>query len=195
MPRETPILPVGPVRQISRQPLVRCKRREPEPSGVFIAKLNPTGSSLVYFGRSVFFGGTTGEFGNSIAIDANGNAYVGGVSTSTDMPRLNPFQNFFGGDLADAFVAKLDPSGSSLMYSTYLGGNGNDAIMEIDIDNSGSIYATGVTYSTNYPTKTAQQAEFQGGGFDAFVTKLDWPETLCPTPPISAAPTMIGATV
>jgi len=122
---------------------------------------------------STYFGGTTGEFGASIAIDANGNAFVGGVTSSADMPKLNPFQTSYGGDLADAFVAKINASGSALVYATYLGGNGNDGITDIAVDTSGSVYATGVTYSTNYPTKTAPQAEFKGGAFDAFVSKLD----------------------
>ncbi|MEO7658140.1 MAG: SBBP repeat-containing protein, partial [Pyrinomonadaceae bacterium] len=136
----------------------------------FVAKLNPTGSQLVY---STYFGGTVGEFGSAIAVDSSGNAYVGGVTSSPDFPKLNPIQSAYGGSLADAFVAKFNPAGSQIVYSTYLGGNGNDGVTGIAIDPTGNAHVTGVTFSSNFPTANPLQANFRGGAFDAFVTKIN----------------------
>ncbi len=136
----------------------------------FVAKLNPTGSQLVY---STYYGGTVGEFGSAIAVDSSGNAYVGGVTSSPDMPKLNPIQSNYGGHLADAFVAKFNPAGSQIVYATYLGGNGNDGVNGIAIDTAGNAYISGVTFSTNFPTANPMQANFRGGAFDAFVSKIN----------------------
>ncbi len=136
----------------------------------FVAKLNPTGSQLIY---STYYGGTVGEFGSAIAVDSSGNAYVGGVTSSPDMPKVNPIQSNYGGDLADAFVAKFNPAGSQIVYATYLGGNGNDGVNGIAIDPTGNAYITGVTFSTNFPTTNPLQENFRGGAFDAFVSKIN----------------------
>src|SRR5439155_4055838 len=85
----------------------------------FVTKLNPAGSALIY---STYFGGSGGEWGNWIAVDSQGNAYVTGATSSIDFPTTaGSFQPVFGG-VADAFVTKLNPTGSALVYSTYLGG-------------------------------------------------------------------------
>src|SRR5205807_2241996 len=86
----------------------------------FIAKLDASGTALLY---STYLGGSNGNWGNGIAVDAAGNAYVTGLTGSTDFPTVNAVQPAFGGGSSDAFVAKLDPTGSALVYSTYLGGN------------------------------------------------------------------------
>lgn len=136
----------------------------------FVAKLNPTGSQLVY---STYYGGTTGEFGSAIAVDSTGNAYVGGVTSSPDFPKTNPIQANYGGSLADAFVAKFNPAGSQIVYSTYLGGNGNDGVTGIAVDGNGSVNLTGVTFSSNFPVANAIQPNFGGGAFDAFATTIN----------------------
>lgn len=137
----------------------------------FVAKLNPTGSQLVY---STYYGGTTGEYGSSIAVDPSGNAYVGGVTSSANFPdTAGVIQTNFGGSLADGFVTKFNAAGNQVLYSTFLGGNGNDGVTSIAIDPAGNAYVTGVTFSTNFPTATPLQATFLGGVFDAFVTKLN----------------------
>ena len=102
-------------------------------------------------------------------MDGSGSAYVTGSTISTDFPTQNPVQM----DQADqdAFVTKLSPSGNSLLYSTYLGGNGsNDAGFSIAVDGSGSAYVTGLTDSTDFPTQNPLQTDQPD--FDAFVTKL-----------------------
>ena len=89
---------------------------------VYVAKLNPAGSGLVY---ATYLGGIGWDWGTGVAIDQFGNAYVAGMTNSdTTFPLVNAYQTKFGGGSEDAFVAKLNPSGSALVYSTFLGGDG-----------------------------------------------------------------------
>ncbi len=136
-------------------------------SDAFVAKLDPTGS-LIY---STFLGGSVGDFGNAIAVDASGNAYITGGTNSANFPTKNPLQAALGG-ASDAFVAKLDPTGSALVYSTFLGGTMDDVGNGIAVDSSGNAYATGNTLSTNFPTKNPLQPA-SGGARDTFVAKLN----------------------
>src|SRR2546427_769359 len=141
----------------------------------FVTKLNPTGAALVY---STYLGGTGGEQGFSIAVDAAGNAYVTGNTFSTNFPTTaGAFQPRFGGGDNDAFVTKLNTlaSGSaSLVYSTYLGGTSDENGFGIAVDATGNTYVTGQTGSLDFPTTTgAFRPSFAGGFIDAFVTKLN----------------------
>jgi hypothetical protein len=132
---------------------------------VYVAKLSPAGDSLVY---STYLGGDDFEASGGIAIDASGSVYVSGFTASTDFPTLNPIQT--DQPDGDAFVTKLAPSGSSLVYSTYLGGDGFDDGAGIAVDGSGSAYVTGGTDSTDFPTVGPYQADQPGN--DAYVAKL-----------------------
>ncbi|MGH8594524.1 MAG: SBBP repeat-containing protein, partial [Gammaproteobacteria bacterium] len=134
----------------------------------FVAKLNRTGSKLVY---STYLGGTGNDDGIGIAVHS-GQAYVAGFTDSTDFPIQNPLQSAFGGSL-DAFVVKLNRTGSKLVYSTYLGGTGDDDAIGIAVDHSGNAYVTGLAGSTDFPTRNPLQPGFGGGFFDAFVAKLN----------------------
>ena len=134
----------------------------------YVAKLNSAGSALVY---STYLGGSDGDSGQGIAVDSSGNAYVTGYTSSEDFPTVNPLQAGSHGDF-DAFVAKLNPRGSDLVYSTYLGGSGVDYGYGIAVDSSGSAYVTGRTYSTDFPTANPLQA-LNKGELDAFVAKLN----------------------
>ena len=136
---------------------------------VFVTKLNASGSALVY---STYLGGSGVEnrFGGGIAVDAAGNAYVTGVTESADFPTANPIQPAHGGG-RDAFVTKLNAAGNALVYSTYLGGSGNDDGNAIAVDTSGSAYVTGNTDSTNFPTASPFQAT-KAGSSDAFIVKI-----------------------
>jgi len=140
-------------------------------SDAFVTKLNPGGSSLAY---STYLGGSGNE-GNqgqiSVAVDANGDAYVTGNTTSTNFPTKNPFQATLAGG-TDVFVSELNPSGSGLVYSTYLGGSGNDQVEGIAINGSGNAYLVGNTTSTNSPTANPIQAAL-AGRTNAFVTELN----------------------
>jgi hypothetical protein len=139
---------------------------------VFVTKLNPTGSSLVY---STYLGGSSGDGGLGIAVDASGNAYVTGITYSTDYDVTTGAFQTTRDDGYDVFVTKLNPTGSGLIYSTYLGGSGNDWGYAIAVDGSGSAYVTGETNSTNYDvTPGAFQTTHGGGTYDVFVTKLNF---------------------
>jgi len=137
---------------------------------VFVAKLNTTGSALVY---STYLGGNGADFGFGIAVDSSGNAYVTGQTSSANFPRASPLQATNGGGSYDVFVAKLNTTGSALVYSTYLGGNGYDFGYGIAVDSAGNAYVTGYTESSNFPTANPLQAAFGGGTVDAFVAKLN----------------------
>ncbi len=138
----------------------------------FVTKLNPTGSALVY---STYLGGSGGDdVGNGIAVDASGNAYVRGATESANFPTTaGAFQTTFGGGAEDVFVTKLNPTGSALVYSTYLGGSGQDCGFGIAVDASGNAYVTGFTESANFPTTAGAFQTTYGGFTDAFVTKLN----------------------
>ncbi|MGH9520683.1 MAG: SBBP repeat-containing protein, partial [Terriglobales bacterium] len=136
-------------------------------SEAFVIKLSSTGSSLVY---ATYLGGTGGDFGQGIAVDAAGDAYVTGSTQSTDFPVAKPLQGALGGG-SDAFVTELNPSGSAPVYSTFLGGAGSDSGQAIAVDGTGSAYVAGFTLSTNFPVQNALQPS-SGGGGDAFAAKL-----------------------
>ncbi|SPE45766.1 conserved exported hypothetical protein [Candidatus Sulfotelmatobacter sp. SbA7] len=145
----------------------------------FVTKFNPTGSALAY---STYLGGSGGDQGYSIAVDSSGNAYVTGQTGSKDFP-ITPgvFQSVCGGyNCQNVFVTKLDPTGSALAYSTYLGGSGfyGDIGSGIAVDGSGNAYVTGTTQSLDFPTTSGCfQATCGGGGWgncaDAFITKIN----------------------
>jgi hypothetical protein len=137
-------------------------------SDAFVTKINPSGSALVY---STYLGGSGDDWGQGIAVDTSGNAYVTGITTSTDFPTMNPLQAANGGGY-DAFVSKINPAGSALVYSTYLGGSGYDSGQGIAVDTSGNAYVTGITVSTNFPV-TPGAFQTACGGNCAFVTKFN----------------------
>jgi hypothetical protein len=136
----------------------------------FVSKLNRAGSALVY---STYLGGSGGDGGSGIAVDSAGDAYVTGRTNSTDFPTKNPLQPTYGGGDDDAFLAKLNPTGRVLVYSTYLGGSGFDGQGSgIAVGSTGDVYLSGATNSNHFPTKKPLQAA-NAGGFDAFVVKID----------------------
>src|SRR5207245_2912332 len=128
----------------------------------FVTKLSVSGAALVY---STYLGGSLDDRGSSIAVDSSGAAYIAGNTNSTNFPTHTPVQAANSG-AQDAFVAKLNASGSALLYSTYLGGTGTETIelgRSIAVDSGGSAYVTGSTSSTNFPLQGALQATNNGG--------------------------------
>jgi len=134
----------------------------------FVAKVNPSGTALVYSG---FLGGSCGDWGNGIAVDSSGNAYVTGETNSSDFPAVvGPDLSFNG--YWDAFVAKVNPSGTALVYAGFLGGSGDDLGYGIAVDSSGNAYVTGETNSSDFPAVVGPDLSFNGY-WDAFVAKVN----------------------
>jgi hypothetical protein len=141
-------------------------------SDAFVAKLNAAGSALLY---ATYLGGSASDGGAAIAVDASGNTYVTGRTTSRDLPVAgNPLQPTFGGGFTDVFVAKLNAAGSALVYATYLGGSGeDDPAISLAVDAAGQAYVTGETTSRDFPVAGNPLQATLNGGSDAFVAKLN----------------------
>ena len=151
----------------------------------FVVKLNSTGSGIIY---STYLGGSGPDTGSAIAIDSSGNAYVAGSTSSAAFPTVNAFQPVYGGPGAtqtgnvpqsNGFIAKLNPQGNKLLYSSYLGGSTvaggrpADSIQAVAIDSSGAAYVTGSEQSTDFPTVNPPLQIGNAGGTDAFVSKVN----------------------
>jgi hypothetical protein len=139
-------------------------------SDAIVIKLSPSGNSLIY---ARYLGGSDADWGYAIAVDAYSYAYITGNTRSSDFPTQNPFQATQS-SLGDAFAAKLTVDGSSLVYSTYLGGGNSDNARAVAVDASGCAYVVGDTWSPDFPTHNAFQATNGGsyGTHDAFVVKF-----------------------
>jgi len=133
----------------------------------YLTKLSADGQTVIY---STFMGGSGFEYGWDVAVDSAGNAYMTGFTQSTDFPTAHALQPTNHGG-SDAFVAKINPSGNALVFSTYLGGGDTDLGTSIAADSSGNAYVGGYTKSKNFPTASAIQPT-NHGGFDAFVAKI-----------------------
>ena len=144
----------------------------------FVAKYNNSGA-LQFL---TYLGGKTDDGAFSIAYDLAGGAiWVAGFTDSTNFPLVNPIRSKLTGPNknanhifpVDAFIAKLDPTGTNLLYSTYFGGNGLDEATSLAVDSTGSVYMTGLTSSTNLPVMPPDAYQTRlAGYFDAFITKL-----------------------
>ena len=148
-------------------PCVMCVYRGGA-SDAFVTELNPAGFPIY----STYLGGAANDYGYGIAVDFNGSAYVTGSTNSADFPLVGCVVCAFAGGASDAFVTQLAPGGAGLVYSTYLGGNGNDNARAIAVDNIGEAYVTGNTSSPNFPVFACVFCAFRGGATDAFVTEL-----------------------
>ena len=161
-------------------------------TSAFVAKLNSTGSALLY---STYLGGTgtANDIGKSIAVDATGSAFIGGIARSADFPTTVDALRRVRGGAEDGFLVQLNPSGSALLWSTLLGGelptgstrySGSDGVLGLALDGNGFLYATGYTNSTDFPVQFAHQSTMKGriqssaadGTWrttNAFLTKID----------------------
>ena len=139
----------------------------------WVTKLNVGGTTEIY---STYLGGTDGtSAGNSIRVDAPGNAYVTGYTCASDFPTTaGVVQPTFGGDCTpaggDAFITKLNPTGTKPVFSTYLGGTGDDVGFSIGLDNLNNVYITGRSSSTNYPVTPGAFQSTMAGGYDTIFT-------------------------
>ena len=172
---------LGSVQPVSQNPMTSSA-----PEDAFVAKLNSTGTALVY---SSYLGGSDGDSeADAIVVDSAGNAYMGGWTTTTNFPvTSNAFQTTTT-DIccADGWVAKLSPAGSALLYATFLYGTNQDYVDAVGIDSSGNIYASGATESTDFPATAGAFQTTNHGASNAFVTKLN--------PNLSGAASLIYST-
>jgi hypothetical protein len=134
----------------------------------FVARIAPGGTALEY---STYLGGSDIDIGGDIAIDAAHDIFITGLTQSTDFPVANALQPLYAGG-HDAFVSKLDPTGSELLFSTYLGGSGEDWGIGLALDVQGTVHIAGHTDSANFPVINALQPLYAGNG-DAFVSKFN----------------------
>lgn len=151
----------------------------------FVVKLSSDGAKVLY---ATYLGGSNADIGRAIAVDATGQVYIAGDTASADFPLKNAAQPKFGGlipvlyspSYGDAFVAKLDPNGANLVYSTYWGGTEADIAFGIAIDSSGNAYVAGATQSADFPVSAGAYQQKYGGGTvgepdpygDAFVARF-----------------------
>ena len=148
----------------------------PEDVDAFVTKLAPGGNSFVYSTR---LGGSNDDHGLDVGTDLGGNAYITGDTRSPGFPTARPLQagaggtsSGVGGSFADAFVSKLDPAGTNLVYSTFLGGSDTDQGTGIAVDGDGAAYVTGNTNSPNFPVASPVQGR-KDADTDAFVSKIN----------------------
>jgi len=134
----------------------------------FISEINAAGSALIY---STYWGGSGGEGGSRVAVDAARNTYIGGYTFSPDFPTANAIQPTYAGNV-DAYLTKLSADGQTVIYSTFLGGSGFEYGWDVAVDSAGNAYMTGFTQSTDFPTAHALQPTNHGGS-DAFVAKIN----------------------
>lgn len=150
---------------------------------IFVTKVSTDGTSLIY---STLLGGSSNELYSAIAIDSSTNAYITGRTSSIDFPVLGGFQSTLTGS-SDAFVAKINPAGNKLTYSTYLGGGGSDIGYSLKVGSGSNVFVVGETASNNFLTTTGAYDTTYAGSSDAFVVKLD-AQDVTPTP--TANPTL-----
>lgn len=140
--------------------------------GVYDPALALVIDPVVQFATYLGGGGSEDALDNmGVALDASGNIYIAGTTDSADFPLTKGRQKQFAG-ITDAFVVKMDPTGSSIIYASYLGGTGVDSGQAIAVDSAGNAYVGGFTNSIDFPTKLPLQAKL-AGEFDGFVTKID----------------------
>ncbi len=136
-------------------------------SDIFVAKLNSAGSGLTY---STFLGGSDASAMPRIAVDVSGNAYIAGETSSAAFPVVSAHQSTLKGT-SDAFLVKLNNSGTAALYSTYLGGTGSENVGSVAVDQGGYAWVVGRTQSSDFPLRSALQGT-SGGGEEAFISKF-----------------------
>jgi len=155
----------------------------------FVSKLSPDGSRLIY---STFLGGSGSDEAHAIVLDASGVAYITGITSSSNFPSRNPLQTAYGGGAYDGFIAVVNDSGSDVLFSSVLGGTGDDRTYGIALHSSGSIFLAGLSESANFPTVSgALQAALKGAS-DAILVRID-PGTAEPFNPVPTIASVLPA--
>jgi hypothetical protein len=138
-------------------------------SDVLIRKIAADGSAFLYTADAA---GSDNDYGTGIAVDSTGSVYVGGYSASTDFPLVNAFQSGNAGN-NNAIVLRLDPTGTSMIFSTYIGGSYDDRANALALDNQGNVYITGGAVSVDFPVSSGAYQTQNKGGIDCFIVKFD----------------------
>ena len=159
----------------------------------FVAKFNAAGSALVF---ATFLGGSSSDGASALVLDGAGNIWVTGGTTSTDFPIVAGAVDSTHNGMADVFVSELNNAGSTLIYSTFLGGTQSEGGADVAVDTSGGVYVTGHTYSNTYPTTAGAFDIVWDGDLlifwgDAFVSKIGSVSSPPSTPPPPVAPTLV----
>jgi hypothetical protein len=138
---------------------------------IFVSKMNISSSKQVF---STFVGGSGADYGGSIFFDKSGNSIFAGFTYSNNFPTTSgAYDTTFGGPNVDGFIAKLNETGASLKFSTYIGGSSDENIWDLFIDSKESYYAVGYTAGSGFPTTTGAYDTSYNGGNDGFVAKLN----------------------
>ncbi|HKC87424.1 MAG TPA: SBBP repeat-containing protein, partial [Blastocatellia bacterium] len=137
----------------------------------FVLKLNPSGNGVVY---GSWLGGAGNDIARGVVVDGDGNAYVVGSTLSRDFPKTNGALQQSNGGLTDGFIAKLNPSGSALLYSSYIGGDGDDSASGIVVDSGGNAYLVGATQSSNLPASGIQSGRNSQGLYKSADRAANW---------------------
>ena len=137
-------------------------------SDMWVAKLDASGS-VVY---STYYGGSSFENGDALALGPGGEVYISGGTGSNDLPGVNGVQRVFGGGFGDGFVAKISSDGATIQFATYLGGTAGDELSRVAVGGDGHVYVSGYTSSQDFPTTAALQPQFGGGFSDGVVAQL-----------------------
>jgi hypothetical protein len=178
--------PAGPVRQqkptayqevngVRKGIPAQFQLREDRQVGLLVAAHDASRPLIIdpVLRYSTYLGGSGIDSSRTLAVDADGNAYVAGTTSSLNFPVAGePFQGTYAGGTSDAFVAKVNRAGDGLVYATYLGGSADETSNALALDDSRQVYLTGFTASVDFPTKNPIQATHGGPPIDAFVTKL-----------------------
>ena len=161
----------------SNFPTLKSYQKYQGDTDAFVFGLDTTHTGASSFIYSTYLGGNKQDKGYGVAVapDNSRCVYVTGVTKSPDFPTLNPYQTSQGEGNEDAYISKIDTAGSgstSLLFSTYLGGNGSDGGNDIAVDADGNITVTGWTFSTNFPTLNQYKKDPGDSNADAFITQL-----------------------
>ncbi len=160
----------------------------PSSASAFLAKYDAGMQNLI---SATYLGGSGRSLAHGVGVDTNGSVYVAGEADSGDFPAKNSIQTFRGGGIlnGDVFLTKFDPSGSTLVYSTLLGGTGGDGGGEMAVDPNGNVFMVGGTLSSDFPTKNAFEPVYGGSG-DGFLVKISDTTTVS-SPPLALSPARV----
>jgi hypothetical protein len=157
-------------RDLNRSLWDAIKRKRP--ADAFVVKLSADGTRLLY---STYLGGSAADSAEGVAINGSGSAYVTGYTFSSNFPTTKgAFQRNFGGSTTDVWVAKVSPEGTRLVYSTLIGGAGNDGVEHsgIIVDGDDHAYVSGFTRSSNFPTTSGVYQRNLRGSIDSYLIKI-----------------------